>query len=92
LKRDESATFQLKIVSGFTNNGSINLHLNSMNTEYIDLVISDITGRIIHRQNLKVTAGNSFVTLNTSNLANGIYYLYGIRISGRTNVVKFVKQ
>ena len=74
------------------NGSAIHLQVSSAISGKVELMITDIAGRIILRQTLIVQAGSNDVPINAAELASGIYWLYGFGEAGRTNLVKFVKQ
>jgi hypothetical protein len=58
----------------------------------MDVVVTDLTGRVLQQQKATIISGFSAVEVNVSNLAAGTYQVYGVTAEGRTKVLQFVKQ
>ena len=67
------------------------LNLTSANAGKVEIMISDVQGRMVQRRTIAVGAGFSSVDMNVSNLAPGVYGLTGM-MGERRKVVRFVKQ
>nr|MBK9653806.1 T9SS type A sorting domain-containing protein [Bacteroidota bacterium] len=64
--------------------------ISSKDTKF-DVVIFDMTGRVVYRQESLATEGANTFRYNTSSFAQGIYTVQ-LRIDGLTRTVKIVKQ
>jgi hypothetical protein len=73
-------------------NNSAMLTIASSGRQQLDLVIVDMQGRVVQKQNHTVVAGNTTIQLTTDRLSAGIYQLIGITSEGKTNIIRFVKQ
>jgi hypothetical protein len=73
-------------------NNTATLTVASSNQQKLDLVIADMQGRIVKKQNLSVEAGSTNIELTLLGLAAGVYQLTGISTEGKTNTVRFMKQ
>jgi Secretion system C-terminal sorting domain len=51
------------------------LNINSKSAGKISIMITDILGRTLQQQELNAARGNQLITLNTSNLSTGNYYI-----------------
>jgi hypothetical protein len=89
---DKSGSIWISMVPDPVSGSTIHLQVSSAISGRIELLITDIAGRIMLHQDLSVQAGSNDVPVNATGLASGIYWLYGFGEAGRTNVVKFVKQ
>jgi hypothetical protein len=58
----------------------------------LQLVITDVTGRIIQNQNVNIDSGNQDVWLRTGNLAAGVFQVTGYVNGERTTTFRFIKQ
>ncbi len=58
----------------------------------MEMVISDMEGRILSRQTISLIAGYNSIDMNISNLAAGTYNIYGTTADNRSRVIRFVKQ
>jgi hypothetical protein len=73
-------------------NHSATLTISSSKKQKLDLVITDMYGRIIQKQNYSIVEGNTNIQISTASLAAGMYQVFGTSTQGRTNMIKFVKQ
>jgi hypothetical protein len=71
---------------------SATLTVSSSKKQKLDLVIVDMYGRVIQKQNHTVAEGNTNIQIATAGLAAGMYQLFAISTEEKTNVIKFVKQ
>ncbi len=83
---------QINLQENPVKGSSININVDAEKAEQLNLLITDVTGRILLDKPLKISAGNNHLTINTISLASGIYWIYGTGNNGRTNVIRFVKQ
>jgi hypothetical protein len=68
------------------------LNATAAQASKMDLVIIDMQGRIVQREQVSLGAGFSSTEINVANLNSGTYSLYGITADGRSSVLRFVKQ
>lgn len=68
------------------------LTVASSASQKLDIIVVDMQGRVVYRQNHSITAGSTAIPIHTGNLAAGIYQLYGMSASGKTNVIRFIKE
>ncbi|MEI9911666.1 MAG: hypothetical protein WDO71_19635 [Bacteroidota bacterium] len=68
------------------------LTVASSAAQKMDIVIVDMQGRIVQKQNYSVTAGNTTIQLFTERLSAGVYQLFGVSAGGKTNLIRFIKQ
>jgi len=67
--------------------------ISSPVNENISVVITDLTGKIIHQQALLVVKGENMLRVNVRNIAAGTYVLKAVCASGcETSIQKFVKE
>jgi len=71
--------------------GNFKLNVTSANAGRMDVVISDLQGRIVQRGNVTLSAGFSAIDMNVNNLASGTYNLVGITPEGKSATTRFVK-
>ena len=55
--------------------GKLNLRFNTMNSALIQILISDLTGRLVTSQSFGATAGENFTTLDLGDIDNGTYQI-----------------
>lgn len=72
-------------------NTNATLTLLSSRRQQVDLVITDMLGRIVKKKNLIAPAGESRVELSMFELTGGLYDIIGITSNGKTNAIKFIK-
>jgi hypothetical protein len=73
-------------------NGAFNLKVSTAEKIQMELVITDMQGRILQKQSVPMIAGFNQVPVNVRNLAAGTYQLFGNTDDGRTKVLRFVIQ
>ena len=90
-----SATDRMQITRLYPNPASdrINLQMISPAAGKVQLITTDITGRIVSSQQVTVAAGDNQVQLNITSLSQGTYFIKAICADGCESVMKkFVKQ
>ena len=73
-------------------NSAFNLQISSADKTQVELVITDMQGRILKKQSVNMIAGFNTIPMNVKNLAAGTYQLFGNTTDGRTRVLRFVIQ
>ena len=73
-------------------NGSFNLKISTAEKTQMELVITDMQGRVMQRKPATMIAGFNTIPMQVGNLAAGTYQLFGISADGRTKVLRFVIQ
>jgi hypothetical protein len=58
----------------------------------IDMVITDIQGRVMMRRNFNMVAGNMSVELPMENIGAGAYFLTAVTEDGLMRTIRFIKQ
>jgi len=69
----------------------LNIELLSETVSKAELICTDATGRMIMQKVLPVYTGNNQFSIDTKHISKGIYWLYTIAKTGRSNIIKFVK-
>ena len=73
-------------------NGSFNLKVSTAEKTQMEIVITDMQGRILQKQSVSMIAGFNAIPMHVQNLATGTYQLFGNTADGRTRVLRFVIQ
>ena len=68
------------------------VNVSSSRNVTMQFVVTDMHGRIIHRQTESVLQGNQEIWLNLQALARGTYQVIGYYDGQRTGSIRFVKQ
>ncbi len=68
----------------------LNLSFNLPNAQPVIINILNVTGQVIHSEKLYYSGGQSVLTVNTSSLAGGMYFVQ-MNYSGKSKMLKFVK-
>lgn len=68
------------------------LIVSSSRSRQLDIVVTDMQGRVMLRRNFNVAAGNTNIDLSMARLEAGAYLLTGISDEGRINTIRFIKQ
>jgi hypothetical protein len=58
----------------------------------VDIIIVDMMGRVVKRQNYAVSEGSSAIQLSAGELPAGAYLLTGMTVDSKTNTLRFIKQ
>jgi hypothetical protein len=80
----------LSIAPNPTINGKFKLNITSSESTKIDIVVSDLSGRIAAILTKQVTYGFNPIEINLGNLAKGVYQLNVISSFGKTKAMSFV--
>lgn len=73
-------------------NGAFNVKISTAEKTQMELVITDMQGRVLQKQSVSMIAGFNQIPMNVRNLAAGTYQLFGNTADGRTRVLRFVIQ
>ena len=73
-------------------NGNFKLNISAAQKMQMDIVITDMQGRVVQKQTVSMAAGINAVGMNINNLAKGTYQVYGNTNEGRSGVIRFVIQ
>ena len=68
------------------------LNITSATAASLQVVITDVQGRIVLQKNVSLIAGFNAIDLNATQLATGMYYVYGITGDEKTKLVAMTKQ
>jgi hypothetical protein len=72
--------------------GAFNLQISAAEKTQMELVITDMQGRVLQKKAVNMIAGFNTIPMNVRNLAAGTYQLFGNSEGGRTRVLRFVIQ
>ena len=72
--------------------GKFNVKVSSANSTKMELLISDMQGRILQRQTTNIIAGFNTVPVNVQNLAAGSYQVMVNTADGNKKLLRFVVQ
>ncbi len=92
LNADKTSPLLVSVQPNLVRGSSINIKLVADKNQAFELMITDVTGRMMLNRQLTAQAGINNETINVSSLASGIYWLHAVGKEGRSNVVRFVKQ
>jgi len=73
-------------------NGNFNVKISSAEKTQMEMLITDMQGRVLQKINASLIAGFNSIPVNVRSLAAGTYQLYGNTADGRTRVLRFVVQ
>lgn len=73
-------------------NSAFNLKVSAAAKTKMEIVITDMQGRILQQQSVNLLAGFNNIPMNVRNLAAGTYQLVGYTEEGKTKVLRFVIQ
>lgn len=72
--------------------GRFTLNISAARASQVNLVITDMTGRVVQQQQKTLTAGYNSLPMNVASLAPGTYNITGISDEDKTRILRFVKQ
>jgi len=58
----------------------------------MDIVITDMQGRVVERKTVTLIAGFNSIDMNEAKLTPGVYQLFGNTADGKTKTLSFIKQ
>jgi len=73
-------------------NGRFDLKISTAEKTNMELLITDMQGRLVQKRPVTMIAGFNTIPMNVSNLAAGTYQLFVNAADGRTRVLRFVIQ
>ena len=73
-------------------NGNFNVKISAAEKTQMEMLITDMQGRVLQKINANLIAGFNAIPVNVRSLAAGTYQLYGNTADGRTRVLRFVIQ
>ncbi len=73
-------------------NSNFKLNISAAQKMQIDIVITDMQGRLVQKRKANITAGFNTIPVNITNLAAGTYQVYTNTPDERSRVLRFVKQ
>lgn len=71
---------------------NFNLNISSAKATQMNIVISDLQGRVVKQASLSLIAGYNTSEINIQSLAPGTYQLYGSNGTDKSKLIRFVKQ
>jgi hypothetical protein len=72
--------------------GRFKLNITAAEQLKMEVVVTDMAGRIVSRQTNNLISGFNAIEVNVNTLANGMYQVMGIIEGERTKTLKFVKE
>jgi len=73
-------------ITTYSNNGNINFSVYSLSNQPVHIVVYDVTGRLIYKDDLSAVQGDNNFSINPS-VANGIYV-----VQAETNLASLVER
>ena len=73
-------------------NRNFKLNISAAQKTQVDIMITDMQGRVMQRQTINVIAGFNTIPVNVANLSAGTYQVYVVSAEGRSKVLRFVTQ
>jgi len=71
---------------------SFKLNVSSATATPLQVIITDMQGRVVSRQSVSLIAGFNSLDMHVGAMAAGTYNIYGTTANDRTKVIRFVKQ
>ncbi len=73
-------------------NGQFTLKISAAQKAPMNMMITDMQGRIVFKQSLNLTAGFNTIPMNVSQLSAGTYQLIGFTAEGKSRAIRMVIQ
>ncbi|HET6995655.1 MAG TPA: T9SS type A sorting domain-containing protein [Chitinophagaceae bacterium] len=71
---------------------STRLTVASSDKQRIDIIVTDMQGRVMLRRNFSIAAGNTNIDLSMEKLQSGAYALTAVSEQGQMSTIRFIKQ
>lgn len=88
---NSTSSLNLRLLNNPLKNAALDMELFSKTNSPIEFICMDGTGRIVMHRQMNVAAGTNHMGLNFGNLAKGVYWVYAVGKTGKSNITKFVK-
>jgi autotransporter-associated beta strand protein len=72
--------------------GKFDLRVSAAQKTQMDIIITDMQGRVMQKRTVSMIAGFNAIPVNVSRFATGTYQVYGTTADGRSKVLRFVVQ
>lgn len=82
----------INIVPNPVINGSFKLNISSSEATGIEIVITDLLGRQVNKQQVQVITGLNDININVSYLASGTYFIKASTDKDKVRILRFVKE
>jgi hypothetical protein len=82
---------QVQLRPSATAGAITNVYVHSLKESAASLYITDVAGRMYHRQSIRLNKGEQLLPLWIGNLGKGVYYVHVKDESGNANVLTLVK-
>lgn len=88
LQGNETRGLEVSVIPNFIGGGAMHVQVASENDEAVELIVTDMTGRLMYRKHTGIHAGSNSLSLAVPAMAPGMYLFYVVGLEGRSNVVK----
>ncbi|MBL0182001.1 MAG: T9SS type A sorting domain-containing protein [Chitinophagaceae bacterium] len=72
--------------------GHFKLNISAAQKVLAEIVITDVQGRLIHKQTASLAGGYNQITMQENNFSPGIYFVYSVIEGERSKLLRFVVQ
>jgi len=72
--------------------GRFNLNVSAAQKAQMNVVVTDMQGRVMQQQTISLIAGFNAIPMNVTKFSAGTYQVYGVTEDGRSKVLRFVIQ
>jgi PKD repeat protein len=88
---DQLATLDKVVLFPNPTEEELNIQFNVIESSDVNLVVQDITGKLIQSNLVKATSGKNLVMMNTTDLASGMYFMNILQGNSKKTVQFIVK-
>lgn len=88
---NSKSSMNIRLINNPLKDVALDIELFSETAAPIELLCTDVTGRVILHKQMNVFTGNNRLVIDMENVAKGIYWIYAVTKECRSNIAKFVK-
>lgn len=88
---NSNSMLNLRLVNNPLKNADLDLEIFTETNTPIEFICTDVTGRIILHRKVNVSKGTNQIVFDIGNVSKGIYWIYAVGKTGKSNIIKFMK-
>jgi hypothetical protein len=83
--------FEMTGISPSVVNSNALLNVTAAQNMQLNIIVTDLMGRVVQKNNYTIVAGNNKIAMNFSGLASGNYQITGFATREKTKTIRFIK-
>ena len=88
---NSNSSLNLRLMNNPLKNADLDLEIFTETTAPIEFICTDVAGRIILHREMNVSKGTNQIVFDIGNVSKGIYWIYAVGKTGKSNMIKFMK-